>query len=791
MSAFPTHLLEPSTLAAEARGARRARRRRSLAAVVIVVLVVAPPIALTWLARGTAPADGTLTYPSRWSGSGVGLQDSVEAGTAAPGSKSCIHGPAKGDVVTKVNGGAVEALGVAERADLDQSIRTYTVLRDGSSCDVAVPIGQYPWANLIRSHALVLPVVVVMWVVATFVFLRKPRDPAARALFGAAVVLPYTGMVFPFGTQVVDLLNGYRLWPHIIGDLAYVFLWGTMLHFALAFPRRVPLLRRRHAVVVAYLVPFAPWVAYVGVRHLADTVSGADPTVLERLSYLAAISMPASLLGPPLLAAAALWQYRHAENEPQRKRMRWIIYALLAAAAGYLVLYPISDALGARPIARDWVAVLFLVVPLVLGAAVLQYGLFDLQVLLSRSLIYGTLTFLLIIIPGGLALWVSTSAGNQPWQLTDPRVLNAVLATALATALFFQALRSRLKRVVSHLVFGSRDDPYEVASQLIRDFQPSRAGGALLNSIAETVSRTLRLPYVCIELPGPEGAIDAYSSGEPRGPVQAIPLRHDGEEIGRLLLGSGYRTEPFGPEDQKLVELLAHQVGLAAMNQLLATRLQRSLERAVSVREEERRRLRRDIHDGLGPMLTASRMRLEVAGQLLSTDPAEAAGILHDLTSTQQQLIDDVRRLVDGLRPPVLDQFGLVVAIKQRAAAFAAQSQQLGGLDITVDAASDIEPLPAAVEVAGYRIVLEALTNVSRHAQASTCQVRLRKTTSLVLEIQDDGRGLPEPYRAGVGLSSMRERAIEVGGVCAITSSPATGTLVAADLPIHPPPPQS
>jgi len=154
-------------------------------------------------------------------------------------------------------------------------------------------------------------------------------------------------------------------------------------------------------------------------------------------------------------------------------------------------------------------------------------------------------------------------------------------------------------------------------------------------------------------------------------------------------------------------------------------------------------------------------------------------------------MIDDVRRLVDGLRPPVLDQFGLVVAIQQRAAAFADQSGSTGGLEVAIDASADLEPLPAAVEVAAYRIALEALTNVARHAHASHCQIRMRRTTSLELDIRDDGRGLPEPFRAGVGLSSMRERAAEVGGSCVITSTATTGTLVAARLPIQSFPPES
>jgi signal transduction histidine kinase len=257
-----------------------------------------------------------------------------------------------------------------------------------------------------------------------------------------------------------------------------------------------------------------------------------------------------------------------------------------------------------------------------------------------------------------------------------------------------------------------------------------------------------------------------------------------GEHLGRLLLGTGPRTEPFGPADRRLLAILGQQVGMAAENQLLAARLQRSLEHTVSTREEERRRLRRDIHDGLGPMLAAGRMRLEVALRLLPTQPSTASAILNELASTHQLMIDDVRRLVDGLRPPVLDELGLVAAIRRHAAAFDHSGPE-PRLAVEVDAEHGIEPLPAAVEIAAYRIALEALTNVARHAQAHSCHIGLRRADFLELDIADDGRGLPERYRSGVGLSSMRERAAEVGGQCQITSRPGMGTLVSARLPLQ------
>jgi signal transduction histidine kinase len=285
---------------------------------------------------------------------------------------------------------------------------------------------------------------------------------------------------------------------------------------------------------------------------------------------------------------------------------------------------------------------------------------------------------------------------------------------------------------------------------------------------------------VSIELSGldPQTA----SHGQPSGEPLTIPLTHRGEEVGRLVLDTGPVREPFGPDDQRLLEGLARQVAVTAHNLLLTARLQRSLERVVTAREEERRRLRRDIHDGLGPLLAAGAMRLELARALVLTDPATARGVLTDLAETQQSALADLRRLVEGLRPPVLDQLGLVGAVQQRADRFSAEQR----LVVTVDAAGDLEPLPAAAEVAAYHIVSEALTNVVKHARARTCAVTLRRDgPQLLVEICDDGAGLPDAYRSGMGLHSIRERATELGGEASAARGPAGGTTVRARLPLQ------
>lgn len=213
----------------------------------------------------------------------------------------------------------------------------------------------------------------------------------------------------------------------------------------------------------------------------------------------------------------------------------------------------------------------------------------------------------------------------------------------------------------------------------------------------------------------------------------------------------------------------------------LTADLQRSRERLVNAREEERRRLRRDLHDGLGPQLATLTLKLGAARNLLSQEEPQAADALLAGRKTQtQEAISDIRRLVYDLRPPALDELGLVPAIREQATSYGPY-----GLNVSVEAPEDdsLPPLSAAVEVAAYRIIQEALTNVARHAEARACHVRLSIGGELELEITDDGIGLPEDRRAGVGLSSIRERAAELGGDCVVGATPAGGTRVWTVLP--------
>jgi signal transduction histidine kinase len=272
-----------------------------------------------------------------------------------------------------------------------------------------------------------------------------------------------------------------------------------------------------------------------------------------------------------------------------------------------------------------------------------------------------------------------------------------------------------------------------------------------------------------------------------------LPLVYQGAWIGQMVLGPRAPGEPFTSADRRLLDDLSHQVAVAARAvrltaelQRVARDLQQSRERLVVAREEERRRLRRDLHDGLGPTLAALALSASTIPDMIPTNPIAAGSLARQLEADIRATVGEIRRLIHDLRPPALDELGLTGAIRDRASQLASrpESGATRGPRVRVEAPEKLPPLPAAVEVAAYRIVEEALTNAVRHAQAHLCIIRLSLAVALELTIIDDGAGLPPDYQAGVGLRSMRERAEELGGEVRVEPQPRGGTRVWARLPI-------
>jgi signal transduction histidine kinase len=350
-------------------------------------------------------------------------------------------------------------------------------------------------------------------------------------------------------------------------------------------------------------------------------------------------------------------------------------------------------------------------------------------------------------------------------------------------AMLFQPLRERLQRAVNRLLYGDRDEPYVALTRLGHRLEDTLATDAMLPMIVETIAKALKLPYAAISLDsdGPPEIVATY--GESHGELLRLALVYHSEKVGHLLLARRAPDEAFTTSDRRLLDDLARQVGAALHAARLTVELQRSRERLVTTREEERRRLRRDLHDGLGPTLAAQMLRVGSVRALYALDAAAADTLLADMERELQTSLADIRRLVYDLRPPALDELGLIGAIRE---SVTRNHTQYGDarLAIAVEAPASLPALPAAVEVAAYRIVQEALTNVARHAHAGTACIRLSVNESVRVEITDDGLGLPSPRRLGVGLVSMRERAEELGGTFLVEPRSTGGTRVLACLPL-------
>jgi signal transduction histidine kinase len=256
-----------------------------------------------------------------------------------------------------------------------------------------------------------------------------------------------------------------------------------------------------------------------------------------------------------------------------------------------------------------------------------------------------------------------------------------------------------------------------------------------------------------------------------------FPVLYKSEVVGQLIVVPDDTRQPT-PEERHLLASIARGAGSAAQVVRQEHDLLRARERLVLAREEERRRLRRNLHDTIGPTLAALSLKAGSVRNLIEQDLPAAQEQLNELRQLIHVVITDIRRVVYNLRPPALDELGMLPAIQEQA-----RQSSTGGLQVSVHAPDQMPPLSAAVEVAAYRIVMEALTNVERHAHARHCRISLSVNDQVSIEVVDDGVGLLPNHRAGVGIASMRERVAELGGSCTIESPAEGGTRVLAFLP--------
>lgn len=599
----------------------------------------------------------------------------------------------------------------------------------------AVNAASGAWLALATAHEPVLPGAEL----AFWIFMRLGA--------GLLLILPLILLLYPTGR----LPGGRWRWP------ALVSLAGTA-----ALPVLLLVIPAEVAEMESPDSPLPSSVLALDLDPLTLPVPDQVWHVALQASYLV---VPVSLVLPFVIVTAG---YRRASGT-DRVRMRWLLWAGVVDVLVMLAFAVLPDAVGSYGL-----SVALAVTGAAVAVGLVRPDVIDVDRLLDSTLVYGALVVTSYLLDLALLALASNLLGAH---LSGAESL--VLAV-FVVSLVYAPLRHRLWRWVRRSARGERDDPYGVMSRLAARLETSDTPSSQLLEIARAVSRAFRTAYAGVELLQDDGSHVTVEHGTPPDESDAMPIAYRGELIGWLHLPRGPRQR-LRRADEALLADMVRQAAAAARAAQLSDQLQASRERIVTAVEDERRRLRNELHDGLGPSLAAIASRIDTARITAPRAPREADRALAAARADISGLLAEVRRLVHGLRPPALDDVGLAGALRQQA-----DRIRTPALSVTVDVDAGLGPLPAAAEVAAFRIASEALTNAVRHSGAEHVTLRIEAGAGdLVVEVRDDGVGIGPDSTAGVGLSSMRERARELGGRCSVEVLPTGGTGVTAHLPIR------
>ena len=452
------------------------------------------------------------------------------------------------------------------------------------------------------------------------------------------------------------------------------------------------------------------------------------------------------------------WWRIEVSAERERRALVWMSLALVVTGLLYFFAAFSTENLASGTVPSLAIAVFALVGPAMYVGATLP-DLVDVRGLVVTAVVTSVA---LITVMSVFVLELSLLDALGAGELNTGAL--ALLAALAATT--YQPTRVVLRGVVDQLLFGERPDPLGAASQVAGTIgdDPTLA----LRAIREA----LVIPYAAVMVDGEPLAV----SGAETTHTRALDL--DG--AGELVVGLRAGDLSFSPGDEQVLRLTVPLLAQTLRARALAEDLIESRGQTIAAVAEERRRLRRELHDGLGPRLSGVAFTSDAARNLIRTDPAAAEAMVAQLRADTVTAIEEIRRMVYAMRPPALDELGLVPALRQQAVGLRNRAGDPVAVDVT--APDEFPDLPAAVEVAAYRIVTEALTNVARHSTSPSASVRLDPAADgLHLEVTDRGRS--GAWRAGVGLASMRERATELGGTLEAGPGPAGGR-VAALLPL-------
>lgn len=440
-----------------------------------------------------------------------------------------------------------------------------------------------------------------------------------------------------------------------------------------------------------------------------------------------------------------------------RAPLWWMLGAFAVMLVGGL-LGPIPNLIGS------------LTVPVGLGVATLRYGLYDGDRWRGRTALH---TIATVVIVAVVALAVGVGAAQFAGSAVGAVLAAVVIGFGVAPA------QGWARRGIDRLFYGDRMQPYVALARLGQRLENALSPEDVLPALVTTVSRSLNLPYAAVTLTG--DTEPAARVGERGRHVEALPLLHGGDRVGTLEVGVRRGQRVLDAGDEALLRDLAAQAAASVGAVLLNRDLLRSRERLVVAREEERRRIRRDLHDGLGPTLAGVALGLDAAHRSALRAGVGESLSLDALHADVEHGLDDLKRIVAELRPAALEDIGLVASLLDYGSLLSASGRIL----VSVECAEELPELPAAVETAAYFVAREAMNNAARHSRGSHCLVSLSCTDDLEVRVVDDGRGMSVANPAGVGLGSMAARARELGGDCRVEPVPSGGTCVHARIPVR------
>jgi signal transduction histidine kinase len=607
------------------------------------------------------------------------------------------------------------------------------------------------------AYATYATAVVVLFSLTSFgvaaLIAARSSDPMAR--YAVVMLALFAGAAAP----VTDALSA-RPGFFFVARLGNFLVNATFIGFLLIFP--TGRIRPRWA-----LWPALAWGAAILFVVLSPNIFPVGPN--PPIAYAILIF---SGYGGGL--ALQVWRWWRISDRQARRQTQWVVLGVVVAFAIQVLSIALIPRLLTAPLADEvgltTVSLGYLAIPVSIGLAVRRYRLWQVDFFVNRALVFGALSAILV------AAYLAVVLGLQAALAGTGQTVISLAAAGLV-AVAYQPLRQRIQRLANRLMYGERDEPLSVLLRLGRTLDETVSTETLLPRIVETVAGALRIPFVAVALREDDEDVVAASHGQATEDLLRLPLTHQGALVGELRLANRGPHDTFSPADLEVLHELAVHVSAAAKSVLLTGELQRSRERLVAARAEERRRLRRDLHDGLSPQLVGVALKLDGIRNRLEELP-EVRSELDELADRTRAAIADVRRLVYALRPPALDELGLVAAIRQSA------DVDGSGIEIRIDAPESLPPLPAAVEVAAYRIAQEAVANVVRHSGAHSCRLSMTFEGGVLrLEVSDDGGGLSTNASSGVGLRSMRERAEELGGRFELETVAGRGTRIAALLP--------